>query len=207
MDGFYGWSESRDASFREARESAVRALALDEHDTLALRAIGLVHFFSKDHDVALSYYERAVAANPNEAENRALLGAALGVAGNYDAALEQFETALRLSPRDVNIATWYGYLAVAAFVAGRDAEAAEWARKAVAANPQFPGGLRTLAASAGNLGRLTEAETARERLQELLPHVTIAQLRENLPYFKDPDDLERYLEGLRRAGLPEGASD
>jgi adenylate cyclase len=203
MDAFYGWSESGDASFRVALESAERALALDEQDTLALRSIGLVHFFSKNHDVALSYYERAVAVNPNEAVNRALLGAALGVAGNYDAALEQFEIAMRLSPRDVHISAWYSYLAVAAFVMGRDEEAAEWARKSVEANPQFPGGYRTLAASAGNLGQLTEAEAARARLQELLPHLTIAQLRESLPYFKNADDLERYLDGLREAGLPE----
>ena len=203
LDAFYGWSASRDESFREALESAERGLALDDQDTQALRSIGLVHFFSKNHTLALSYYERAVAANPNEAENRALLGAALGVAGDYDAALAQFETAMRLSPRDAHIATWYNYLAIAAFVAGRIEEAAEWARKAGEANPQFPGGYRTFAASAGNLGRLTEAAAAREKLQELLPHLTIAQLRESLPYFKNPDDLERYLDGLRKAGLPE----
>ena len=203
MDAFYGWSASREASFREALESAERGLALDDQDTLALRAMGLVHFFSKNHDVALSYYRKAVAANPNEAENRGLLGAALGVAGDYDAALDQFEIAMRLSPRDAHIAIWYNYLSIVAFVAGREEEAAEWARKSVEANPQFPGGYRTLAASAGNLGRLTEAETARERLQELLPHLTITQLRERLPYFKKPDDLERYLDGLRKAGLPE----
>jgi len=207
MGGFYGWSESRAASFRKALESAERGLALDDQDSLALRSIGLVHFFSKNHDVALSYYERAVASNPNEAENWALLGAALGVAGDYDAALDRFETALRLSPRDVHTATWYSYLAVAAFVVGRDEEAAQWSVKAVQSNPQFPGGYRTLAASYGNMGRLTEAEAAREKLQELLPHLTIEQLRESLPYFKDPDDLERYLDGLRRAGLPDGAND
>ena len=163
MDGFYGWSESRDASSRVALENAERGLALDDQNTLALRSIGLVHFFSKNHDVALSYYERAVASNPNEAENWALLGAALGVAGDYDAALDRFETALRLSPRDVHTATWYSYLAVAAFVVGRDEEAAQWSVKAVQSNPQFPGGYRTLAASYGNMGRLTEAEAAREK--------------------------------------------
>ena len=84
MDALYGWSESRDASFRVALESAERALAIDDQDTLAIRSAGAVHFFSKNHDVALGYYKRAVAANPNEAENRALLGAALGVAGDYD---------------------------------------------------------------------------------------------------------------------------
>ncbi len=41
------------------------------------------------------------------------------------------------------------------------------------------------------------------KLQELLPHLTIEQLRENLPYFKKPEDLDRYLDGLRKAGLPE----
>lgn len=203
LAGLYGWSESRAASFRVALESAEHGLALDDQNSQALRSLGLVHFFSKNHDVALSYYERAVAASPNEAENWALLGSALGVAGEYDAALDRFETALHLSPRDVHIPSWYNYMAVAAFVVGRDEEAAEWARKTVESNPQFLGGYRTLAASSGNLGRLTEAEAAREKLLELLPNVTIEQLRESLPYFKDPDDLERYLDGLRKAGLPE----
>lgn len=200
---FYGWSESRDAAFREALENAERSLALDDQNTQALRSIGLVHFFSNNHGLAFSYYQRAVALNPNEAENRALFGAALGVAGDYEAALEQFETAMRLSPRDAHIATWYGYLAIAAFVADREEEAAQWARKTVEANPTFPSGYRTLAASAGNLGQLAEAKAAREKLQELLPHLTIGQLREGLPYFTDPADLERYLDGLRKAGLPE----
>lgn len=203
IDSLYGWGATRDASLRTALEVAERGIALDDQDTMALRSIGLVHFFSKNHDVALGYYERAVVTNPNEAENRALLGVALGVAGDYDAALAQYEIAFRLSPRDVHITTWYNALAVAAFVVGRDEEAAGWARKTIQANPQFPGGYRTLAASAGNLGRPTEAETARKRLQELLPHLTIGQLRESLPYFKNPNDLERYLDGLRKAGLPE----
>ena len=72
MDAFYGWSESRDASFRVALESAERGLALDDQNTQALRSIGLVHFFSKNHTLALSYYERAVAANPNEGGVRAI---------------------------------------------------------------------------------------------------------------------------------------
>ena len=105
--------------------------------------------------------------------------------------------------RDAHIATWYNYLGIAAFVVGQDEKAAEWARMTMEANPQFPGGYRTLAGSSGNLEQLTEAEAAREKLQELLPHLTVAQLRESLPYFKNPDDLERYLDGLRKAGLPE----
>jgi tetratricopeptide (TPR) repeat protein len=107
MDALYGWGESRAESFRVALAGAERGLALDEQDSLAIRAAGLVHFFSKNHDVAFRYYERAVAANPDEAENHALLGAALGVAGSYERSLAAFKTAMRLSPRDVHIATWY----------------------------------------------------------------------------------------------------
>jgi adenylate cyclase len=207
MDALYGWSESRDASLNQALELAERGLALDDNNSLALRAVGATHFFSKNHDVALSYYRKAVQVNPNEAENRALLGAALGVAGDYDGARDQFDAAFSLSPRDVHVATWYNYLAIAAFVVGRDEEAVEWSKKTVLANPTFPGGYRSLAASYGSLGRNTEAEAALEELQKLLPHVTLAQLRENLPYFKNQDTLERYLGGLRKAGLPEGGNE
>jgi tetratricopeptide (TPR) repeat protein len=203
LEAFYGWSESPEESFREALKSAERGLALDDQDAQVIRSAGVVHFFMKNHDTALAYYERAVQANPYEAENRALLGAALGVAGDYDAALHEFEAALRLSPNDLHIAPWYSYLAIAAFVAGQHEEAAEWSIKATQSNPQLPGGHRSLAASYGTLECVKEASAAREKLQELQPDLTIAQLREWLPYFKNPDDLERYLEGLRKAGLPE----
>ena len=202
MDALYGWGESRTASFRMALDSSDSALALNDQDTVAIRAAGLVHFFSKNHDVALDYFRRAVEANSNEAENHALLGAALGVAGDYDASLKQFEIAFLLSPRDAHIATWYNYLGIAAFVTGQDEKAAEWSMKTVQANPRFPGGYRTLAASYGNLGQNAEAENARQKLQELLPNLTLAQLRESLPYFKNPNDLDRYLDGLRKSGLP-----
>ncbi len=203
MDAFYGWSDSKEMSFNKATELAEQALALDNQDTVAIRSIGIVHFFKKNHGAALSYYQKAVDANPNEAENWALLGASTGVAGDYGAALKMFNTAIRLSPNDVHIASWYNYLAVAAFVVGRDEDAADWARKTIQANPEFSGGYRTLAASYGNLGQYTDAEAARVKLQELLPHLTITKLRESLPYFIEPDMLERYLNGLRIAGLPE----
>jgi tetratricopeptide (TPR) repeat protein len=126
MDALIGWSESRDNSIRIALENAERGLALDDQDAQVNGAAGIIHFFSKNHDVARHYYERAVAANPSEAENHALLGAALGIAGDYEAALSEFETAFRLSPQDIHVATWYNYVAVAAFTVGRITSAAQW---------------------------------------------------------------------------------
>ena len=76
MDALYGWGDSREDSLRVALRSAEKGLALDDQDTVVIRAAGLVHFFSKNHDAALDFYRQAVAVNADEAENRALLGAA-----------------------------------------------------------------------------------------------------------------------------------
>ena len=89
MDALYGWGRSRESSFRAAIDSAESGLALDDQDAQVLRAAGIAHFFMRNHDVAFAYYQRAVEANPNEAENHALFGAALGVAGDYEGALER----------------------------------------------------------------------------------------------------------------------
>jgi len=50
------------------------------------------------------------------------------------------------------------------------------------------------------LGRSEEARQDIDRLLELIPGNTISQVREQLSFFPD---LERFLEGLRKAGLPE----
>ena len=201
MDGLYGWSENRDRSLELSLQNAEQGLALDEHDSLVLRSIGLVHFFSKRHSVALQYFRRAVAANPGDAESLALLGASLGVNGDYEGSRTKFEEAMALSPRDEHIATWYNYLAIAAFVDGQYEIAADWSRKTILANPQFPGGYRSLAANAGLLGNLEEARSARERLESLIPGISLAQLEESLPYFIEDDTLQRYLDGLRASGI------
>ena len=121
--------------------------------------------------------------------------------------MEQYEIAFRLSPRDAHVVTWYSNLALAAFIGGRVTEAVDWAQKSVQASPNFPGGPRTLAASYGDLGQIPEARAACEKFHQLLPHATIVQQRESLPYFRDTEVMERYLDGLRKAGLPEGSAD
>jgi hypothetical protein len=55
----------------------------------------------------------------------------------------------------------------------------------------------------GNLGQIDEAKAAGAKLMELLPRITLRQLRERLPYFRNPSDLERYLAGLGISGLPD----
>ena len=55
------------------------------------------------------------------------------------------------------------------------------------------------AALAGVAGRL---ETSMARLRELEPTLRVSNLKNQIPY-RRPEDLARFAEGLRKAGLPE----
>ena len=67
---------------------------------------------------------------------------------------------------------------------------------------QWPSIHHRLAASYAQLGRLEEARAQATELQKLDPDFSIATFAETQSY-KDPVDLDHYLEGLRKAGLPE----
>jgi hypothetical protein len=63
-----------------------------------------------------------------------------------------------------------------------------------------------LAASYAQLGRLTEAQTTVKRVLAIDPQATVVKWAAQQPY-RNPDDLEHYKDGLRKAGLPEGGPD
>ena len=81
-------------------------------------------------------------------------------------------------------------------------EAAEWVRKVLQINPDFPPGHRWLASIYGRMGRIDEARAALDQFLHLVPGQTVETIRKLVP-FKRPEDKERYLDGLRKAGLPE----
>jgi hypothetical protein len=63
--------------------------------------------------------------------------------------------------------------------------------------------LRGAVVSNALAGRQQEAERALARLLELDPTLRVRDVRSRTGSFGRPQDLARYEEGLRRAGLPE----
>jgi hypothetical protein len=52
-------------------------------------------------------------------------------------------------------------------------------------------------------GRLDEAHQAVARLRQLNPALRVSDLKDVLSHYLRAEDLSRYEEGLRQAGLPE----
>ena len=52
-------------------------------------------------------------------------------------------------------------------------------------------------------GRPAEAQNALARLRRLYPSLRLSNLGDAMPPFRRSDDVARYTEGLRKAGLPE----
>jgi TolB-like protein/Tfp pilus assembly protein PilF len=200
MQAQFGWSESTEESIAEAVLAAGRALELDNRDAWAHTAMGLVDLISYRHDQAIARFEKATDLNPSLAHAHAALGQALVLAGEHERAEEQIRRAIRLSPRDPFSVYWYAHLGLAAFVAERYEEAIDWAGKTIQQNPNFPGGHRLLASSLGHLGQLAEARQALDQLLRLMPGMQADDVRRQVP-FKKAADMERYLDGLRKAGL------
>jgi TolB-like protein/cytochrome c-type biogenesis protein CcmH/NrfG len=196
----FGWSKSAARSIQEAAEAAEKAAALDDRDAWVHTALGLVDLMSRRYDFAIRRLEKATALNPNLANAQGGLGQALALNGDYEGAVKQIQKAIRLSPMDPFMVYWFGHLGLAAFAAECYEDAVEWAAKTIQQNPRFPGGHRLITASYGQLGKIHEARASLQELLRLMPGMTADDVRRQVPYRK-PADMERYIQGLQKAGL------
>ena len=123
--------------------------------------------------------------------------------GEPEAAIERFARAMRLNPVDPRISGMRSGTAAAHFFLGRYDEAASWAAMALQDNPDLQLGLRIQAASNAMAGRPEQAHKAMARLRQLNPALRVSSLKDVRGPYRRAEDLSRYEEGLRRAGLPE----
>jgi tetratricopeptide (TPR) repeat protein len=198
-----GWSGGNTQDVVEAARMARQAVGLGKDDAVALSAGGyaLAHI-TGELDDGYAHIERALALNPN------LAGAWLGGGwvkiwlGEPDAAIEHLQRAMRLSPLDPLLFRMKGATASAHFFAGRYDDASAWAERAMRENPNHRQATRVAAASHALAGRSEEARNAMARVAQLDPELRLSNMKERLPALRRLEDLARYAEGLRKAGLP-----
>jgi adenylate cyclase len=202
LDIVFQWTASPAKSSGELERAARACMSLDSERwwcNLALSHLYHVRGQPKEHIAAL---ERAVSLNPSSAIAHAFLGWAFSLGSRPDEAIAHLEKALRLDPRSRFKWMWLDYMSWAHFHAGRYQEAIDWAGRSIQINLEDALAYRTLAASYAQLGRLDEARAALEEELRLEPDLTLEKVRSQNPT-TDPDFLERWLDGLRKAGLKE----
>ena len=86
------------------------------------------------------------------------------------------------------------------YLMGRYEEAIAAYKKALTRNSNYSPAHQFLAAIYSELGREKEARAEAVEVLKISPNFSLEVLRQRLPY-KDPADLERFLDGLRKAGL------
>ena len=188
----------------EAARLAARAVELGTEDPFTLAACGwVIAHVVGDLDTGCTLVDRALALNPNLANCWQWGGILKMWLGEHDEAIARFERAMRLGP--LNPYLWISQFgaAHAHFFAGRYDEASAWAEKALQNAPDHPAVLRIDAASAALGGRPERARRSIARLLERNPKLRVSGLREVMGPYRRAVDANKYVEGLRRAGLPD----
>jgi TolB-like protein len=184
---------------KEAIRLLRMALSLDRDDPQTLAwAAWVSASLLRDCESAIEMADRAVALNPNLFTAWNSRGWVYRLAGLPEDALPSFERAIRISPVDPLLHRPLTGMALAFIELGRFDEAIVAAKKAMRQNPSHSVTYRCLACAFAHLGRDAEAREAAARLLELDPGFTIS-----VGIARGGSSNANYLEGLRKAGLPE----
>jgi adenylate cyclase len=197
----YGPVEDFAPLVRQARESALQAVALDSENPQAQYVLAQTSHWAGDVGAAIAHASRAIELNGNFALGHFYLGIGLSLDGRHEQALEAIETGLRLSPRDPRASTWLANKARVLYHLRRYEEAIETALSARRIQPHAYGTL-VLVASYAQLGRVEEARSALAELPTL-PGGSAKTTLWYLDRYSDPVSREHMAEGLRKAGVPE----
>ncbi|MBV9978121.1 MAG: adenylate/guanylate cyclase domain-containing protein [Hyphomicrobiales bacterium] len=197
----FGWIGDYTAGAALACDAGRRAVQADPQNGSALSlAAWALSIFAGQFDEAVDLANRALELHPFSAQVRTDCGWTFAYSGESDKALTHLQVARRLNPLDPRGWTTFYAMAAAHYLALRFEEAEKFARRGlefrVSAVP-----LRSLAASLAQQGRINEARDVIAQLLLVQPNSTLA--RAKLAHFRHPWMQELWLEGLRKAGLPE----
>ena len=195
----YRWSKDPEASMELALELAHKAAALAPDDYFSHWTLGYLYLLQRDFDLSGAAYERARTLNPNDAEFLTSMSTTLIYLGRPQEAIDEIKKAMRLNAHYHE--TDLSYLGWAYYDAAQYEEAVRTFRSI---NSPATWVHRRLAAAYVRLGRLEEARAEIAQMLEKEPDYNLERTKV-WPY-KDVAQLDRYIQDLRKAGVPEHPS-
>jgi adenylate cyclase len=190
----YRWSNTPELCLEQAVTLAQRAIELDPGDARGHATFGYACLFRRKHDESLAAYQRAAELNPNDADVLAETGHCVSCCGDPQRALQLLERAMRLNPFYPDSYLWN--LGEVHFDLGDY----EKAIRTLGRMRDLSQAYRLLTASHALLGNVTEAKRHAQQVLATQPGFSLEHWRD-IPPDRNPEPRERFLEGLRKAGL------
>ena len=182
-----------------ARAAAEAALSLDNDQVDAHGVLAFIDLYSDEHDRAERIAVEAATLNPNSADSHDILAMVQSFSGKPDEALVAARHACRLCPRTPEKLLELGR---AFFEGERFDEALDPMDRLIIDRPYWITARALLVVISVRLGNIELTKHHTSELLRTRPKFSVGSWTRTLAY-KYSDDCERFLDGLRLAGLPE----
>ena len=176
IDGAYVFQLRASTSDEDAAAAEKRAFAngekarmINPFEPSACSCQALLHLVKGNVDQAAFLQEEALVVNPSSATVHAALAKILHVQGDYDRALQEIDTAMRLSPKDMSRSTYYVFKAIIEESRGAFDNAAVLAARSILDSSNNPYGYMTRITSLYAAGRQAEARRVVDDLYNKFP--------------------------------------
>jgi adenylate cyclase len=201
-----GWSQSPSESFKKAVEISQKALVLDESDSDVRALLGLVYLIQGRYEQAITEGEKSVVLGPTNAQAHVLLAVTMDDVGRFDGAIALVKKAMRLHP--YYPAYYLSWLGGAYRMTGRYEDALTVYNQLLdrSLKGEFPvvDAHVYLADLYAEIGKEDEARAHAAEIFKMEPGFSLEEVSKINTYgYKDPAHLERRLNALRKAGIPE----
>ena len=199
-----GWVQPTDAEIADGVRLSRQAIegGRDDPESLWMAGYAVLHL-AGDRATGSVAIERAITLNPNCAHAWLVSGFVHCFSNRPEQGIEAANRGMRLSPVDPLGYMFADVVALGHLVAGRYAEAMEWVDRSLAEQPRFLPAVRIKVVLCGHLGLIDEAKQWVGRVLDLHPGLTVGGFDSFARSFFSPEVRGHYIEGLRKAGLPE----
>jgi adenylate cyclase len=201
--GESGWGPDEPAAwYKKAVTVLTKTVGLAPTDGSSHRALGIAYLDLSDFDRGFAEFDEAVVLNPNDPSILAAYAAWLPNVGRGEEAVDMINRAFRLNP---HYPDWYNNILDPFYATGQYNEVVARARRKK--GELLVWGQALLAMCYAQLGRQTDLAAAKTELFRRYPDFSMERALSDFGAFTDQPTLEHYLDGARKAGLDECATE
>ena len=184
-----------------AHKLAERGVALDGTSTIAVMRLGWSQLWLRHYDQATANLEKAIAMAPNNAEVYSTFAQVLNYSGIPEKGLKMIEKAFSIDTFVPPL--WEYQMGHSHLLLRQYDQALSRINRSIERAPKFTTNYLFLAWAYVELDRFDDAKETIKKAMEYPPHYSVRDVDRLFPYRID-EDRDRFLDALRKAGLPEG---